>query len=152
MRHIVPAIALVILSATTATAQAGHEGHAMPQKSAMASSCPLHLTTLGLDAKQAAAADSIRADHEAIMKSIMPMQASGMKMESGGKAMESTMRLTIGAMRSLLTPAQRVTFDAAVETHKAEMAAAKAKGDHDCMACCMECMGHQHPAAVKKNG
>ena len=164
MRHIIPAIALVILSASTATAQAGHETHVMPEKATMASSCPLHLKTLGLDAKQAAAADSIRADHEAIMKSLMPMHAPGMKMDmkmdmsvkpspAATAAMEAAMRLTVGAMRSLLTPAQLATFNAAVETHKAEMAAARAKGDHDCMACCMECMGHQHPApAVKKDG
>ena len=161
MRHVLSALALVAFAATAAGAQqTSHAGHAMRSDSAhhMKTPCPLHLETLSLTVQQTSAVDSLRADHATIMKSVMRshegMASHGaMKHSAADKAvMESGMRLTTAAMRSILTDTQRATFNAAVTAHGTEMAAMKARGDHDCMACCKECMAHmRHPAAARKD-
>jgi hypothetical protein len=62
------------------------------------------------------------------------------------------MAASVAAVRAVLTRAQRVTFDAAVVKHEAEMKAAMKRGDYNSMACCMECMkqGGMQPAMPKK--
>jgi hypothetical protein len=115
----------------------------------MAASCPLNLQNLKLTSAQQVVVDSIRAEHRATMMKLMPEQMktnmmsgrAGMKMPPfDTAAMERTMKKSVAAIRAVLTSAQRVVFDSAVVKHEAEMAAAKARGDNNAMACCMECM------------
>jgi hypothetical protein len=116
---------------------------------ATAASCPLDLKNLKLTRAQQVAVDSIRAEHRATMMKLMPEQMktnmmsgrAGMKMPPfDTAAMERSMKKSVAAIRGVLTSAQRVVFDSAVVKHEAEMAAAKARGDNNAMACCMECM------------
>ena len=158
MRQLISALALVAIGAMTAGAQQpGHAHQPMMADSVhrMKTPCPLHLETLSLTTQQKASMDSLRTAHATVMQSVMKSHEShaaheAMKPSAADSAMmESNMRLTVAAMRSILTDAQRVTFDEAVTAHAAEMAAMKAKGGG--MACCVDCMKHhaQHPAAAK---
>ena len=169
MKRTFAALALAAALTTTASAQSGMAGmsgmsgmhHPMSDSAA---ACPLHLKTLDLTPAQTAAFDSIRAAHMEAMKKIMPdhdMKAmadmkSGMgdmkagmhemKMTDAQKAqMKEAMALTIAAARQRLTPEQLVKFDAAVAAHEAKMKSAPSE-EAACMACCMECMGHEHLA------
>jgi hypothetical protein len=116
---------------------------------AMAASCPLNPQNLKLTPAQQVVVDSIRAEHRATMMKLMPEQMktnmmsgrAGMKMPPfDTAAMERSMKKSVAAIRAVLTSAQRVVFDSAVVKHEAEMAAAKARGGNNAMACCMECM------------
>jgi hypothetical protein len=141
MRHLLTGLALAASMAMTAGAQMNHAEHKM------AAACPLQLTSLGLSAAQQTVFDSIRTEHQAAMKSLMkeheshPMAAAPgamMKMSDADRAaMEKSMKLALDAVRAILTPAQLATFNAAVTAHETEMKAMQAKGEHDCMACCM---------------
>jgi len=120
----------------------------------MTTPCPLHLTTLNLTAAQQATYDSIGKAHEAEMQKLMPMSAGMGGMAKGVKpgepmpmhaapaggmgmmmamdstktaAMEQSMETAVAAVRAILTPEQRVTFDAAVTAHETEMKAMRAK-------------------------
>ena len=156
MKRTFAALALAAALTTTASAQSGMAGmsgmsgmhHPMSDSAA---ACPLHLKTLDLTPAQTAAFDSIRAAHMEAMKKIMPdhdMKAGmhEMKMTDAQKAqMKEAMALTIAAARQRLTPEQLVKFDAAVAAHEAKMKSAPSE-EAACMACCMECMGHEHLA------
>jgi hypothetical protein len=136
-------IALALLSAAPLAAQGNHD-HTVP-----AAPCPLHLKTLGLTPEQSAVFDSVRALHKAGMKGAMPdhdMRSGNHKMtmsDSGRARMKESMAVALAAVRGILTDAQVAIFDAAVIAHKARMDNPKSKED-ECMACCMECMGHDH--------
>jgi hypothetical protein len=158
MRHTTFALALIAVAAISAGAQQpGHDMHG-PAAAAhtMKTPCPLHLDGLALSAQQTKAVDSLRADHETIMKSVMPsheMKAGHMAMRPSAAskaAMESTMRLTVAAMRSVLTDDQRSRFNAAVTAHAAEMATMKSADGGDCAACCAACAEHEKHMGMAK--
>lgn len=157
MRHPMIGIALVALTALSAGAQTGSGMMAPGTAHAMKTPCPMHLETLALTPAQQLSVDSIRADHEALMKSMMASHmskragAKPMVMSDADKAMmRSTMHLTAAAMHSVLDPTQRQTFDAAMKAHEAEMATKGAQGCADCYKACMDHMSHH--AAMKHEG
>jgi hypothetical protein len=164
MRRILSTLALLAVATTAAGAQQMDHSKMMGMHaSGMKNPCPLHLTTLNLSAAQQIVFDSLKKEHEAGMKTLMAKAHDGMaggamadhkmmKMSADDHAaMEKSMKLTIDAVRAILTNEQRATFDAAVTAHEAEMKAMMEKGG-DCMACCMECMGGDmdHAAMHKK--
>jgi hypothetical protein len=128
MRQLLSALTLVALTATMAGAQqTDHQHHASKADSVhrMKATCPLHLESLELTAGQKRAVDSLRADHMTLMKA---------------------------GVRSILTDAQRVTFDKAA-AHAAETAAMQKQNEQDGMTCCKECMQRTaHPADAKHEG
>lgn len=141
MRKIISALTLVATFAIGAGAQQMDHGSMMT----MATPCPLHLTTLNLSATQQKVVDSLRTEHMAVMKALMAKAQEGQpagtmkKMSDADKAaMEKSMGLTLDAVRAILTPAQRATFDAAVTAHEQEMKQHEAMG-HDCSDCCAKC-------------
>jgi hypothetical protein len=158
MRHFLTTLALAAVAATTAGAQqTSGDAHAAKPNGAhrMVAPCPLELEALWLTPAQQTAMDSLRADHAAIMKALMRSHHGSAHDSTATPAadkapMESGMRLTLAAARSILTDAQRRTFDAAASAHAAEMKSMSAKGSHDGKACCSACMdGGRHGAAMK---
>ena len=127
-----------------------HASMAAASNHSMKTPCPLHLTTLGLSPAQQAAMDSIRAARKAAMKTqLAGIDARGGAPTDADRAtMERDMKGALASARAILTDAQRVTFDAAVAEHSAEMARHKADGTHDCLACCRECEQHAEHAAM----
>ena len=164
-------VTLTLMTAAVVSVGAQHTTTSDQSAKAVAASCPLMLTGLGLSAPQQAAFDSIRAAHRTEMTKIMPERAkmmsshSDMKMDAkmdmkmnmkmtmtpaDSAAMERGMKSAVDGMRAILTDGQRTKFDAAVSAHKAKMAEKK---DGDMMACCMECMkdmGHSDAMKAKK--
>jgi hypothetical protein len=144
MRRIITAITLLALVAVSARAQQMDHAKHMGADSAhtMTSPCPLHLETLSLTPPEQLVVDSLRKEHSAAMKALMPkhdehaMHAAMKPSDADRAAMENSMKLTLQAVRAVLTEKQRVTFDAAVTAHETEMRSMKESGDHDCMACC----------------
>jgi hypothetical protein len=154
MRRMISALALLATVTVVAGAQQMDHSKMMGMHAdsshTMKTTCPLHLTTLNLSAAQQVVFDSLKKEHEGVMKTAMgshdmaAMTAGGdhkmMKMSADDHAaMEKNMQLTIAAVRAILSDSQRQVFDAAVTAHETEMKAMMAK-DGDCMTCCLECM------------
>jgi hypothetical protein len=150
MQRLISTLVLFTTFAASAGAQVKRGKSTVPPDSmhAVAASCPLDLKNLKLTRAQEVTVDSIRAEHRATMMKLMPEQMkmnmsgrAGMKMPPADTAaMERAMKKSVAAVRAILTKEQRVIFDSAVVKHEADMAAAKARGGNNAMACCMECM------------
>lgn len=143
MRIPVLGFGLLILLASSGAAQVNHQQHAqhMQGMNHVTTPCPLHLTTLGLSASQSAAFDSIRAQHRLVVRALAG--DSTQPVAARRTAMEAGMKLTIAAVRPILTADQRTIFDAALTAHETEMKAMEASGAHDCLSCCAH--GEDHP-------
>ena len=146
MRTPILGFGLAVLLASSSMAQTDHQQHMQGMNHKMSTPCPLHLTTLGLNAAQSAAFDSIRAQHKTLVHALV----AGDTISSADvkrTAMEAAMKLSIAAARPILNADQRAAFDAAVARHEEEMKAMAASGMHDCLACCAH--GDDHPMMKK---